>query len=96
MPASCGSYLRMKDDNSNLARACNRWGYENGSFLVGKWGHGHRFHIHQLGLPEFRLFDHSAFLFNRNHWLLYLANRWECDDVNVGVSSGDFWKVFVR
>ena len=26
MPASCGSYLRMNDDNSNLTRACHRWG----------------------------------------------------------------------
>ena len=96
MPASCGSYLRMNDDNSKLASACNKWGFENGRVLVGKWGHGHHFHIHQLGLPELRLFDHPAFLFKRYHWLLYLANRWECDDAYVGVSSGDFWKVFVR
>ena len=54
------------------------------------------FYIHQLGLPENRLFDHSAFVYGHYHWLLHLANRWECDDFKVGVSSGDFWKVFVR
>ena len=95
MPDSCGSYLRMNDDNSNLARACNRWGRENNNHFVGKWGVEY-VDIHQLGLPENRLFDHNAFVLDLYHWLLYLLNRWECDDYNVEVSSGDFWKVFVR
>ena len=96
MPVSCGSYLRMNDDNSHLARACNRWGMENNVYFVGKWGHQRVLYIHQLGLPENRLFDHPAFVYGQYHWVHYLANRWECDDLHVGVSSGDFWKVFVR
>ena len=96
MPVSCGSYLRMNDDNSFLSRVCDRWGWENGNALVGKWGFDRGFDVHQLGLPEKRLFDHPAFVYGKYHWLLYLTNHWYCDDVGVGVSSGDFWKVFVR
>ena len=95
MPVSCGSYFRMNDDNSNLSRVCEHWGKESGNFLVGKWGHDL---TNDLGRPENRLFDHPAFVFPNNHWLLYLMGtaRWECDDYMSGVSSGDFWKVFVR
>ena len=96
MPVSCGSYWRMNDDNSELATACNRWGKENDNHYVGKWGIQRGSYIHQLGLPENRLFDHAAYVFAEYHWLLYLTNHWYCDDVVVGVSSGDFWKVFVR
>ena len=31
-PASCGSYVRMENDNSRLARVCQNW-------ALGKWGH---------------------------------------------------------
>ena len=96
MPVSCGSYLRMNDDNSSLSRACDGWGWENKTFLVGKWGIGLTHYIHQLGLPENRLFDHSAFVHDKYHWLLHLTNRWECDDLKGEVTSGDFWRVFVR
>ena len=97
MPDSCGSYLRMSDDNSNLAKTCNRWGKENNNNFVGKWGIERTSWVRQvLGLPENRLFDHPAYVYGQYHWLLYLTNHWYCDDVVVGVSSGDFWKVFVR
>ena len=85
-PASCGSFAIMNDDNSRLARACKRWGYEKGSYFVNKWGH-------ERG--EDRLYNHAAFVGWGYHWLLG-GSRWECDDFNVGVSSGDFWNVFVR
>ena len=38
MPASCGSFVIMSNDNSRLSRACKDWGYENGSKKIGKWG----------------------------------------------------------
>ena len=43
----------------------------------------------------FRLPTHVPHLYN---WMLRSehVSRWECDDYLVGVSSGDFWKVFVR
>ena len=85
-PASCGSFVIMNDDNSRLARACKRWGYEKGSYFVKKWGH-------EMG--EDRLYNHAAFVGGGYHWLLG-GSRWECDDYSVGVSSGDFWNVFVR
>ena len=88
MPASCGSFLIMNNDNSRLARDCKDWGYEKGTPKVGKWGHER---------DQNRLFDHPAFVWAAYHWLLHEpSGRWECDDYKVGVSRGDFWKVFVR
>ena len=95
MPDSCGSYLRMNDDNSYLSKSCDRWGREGGIYYVGKWGHEYLSHWN-YGQPANRLFDHTAFVGGLYHWLLGLWDRWECDDFRVGVSSGDFWKVFVR
>ena len=89
-PLSCGSYVRMADDNSYLARQCSRWGYNNGAFFVGRWGH---FGLGKQG----RLYDHTALVGYAYHFLTMLdGSRWECDDYKAGVSSGDFWKVFVR
>ena len=87
MPASCGSYVRMNDDNSLLSRVCSSWGYD-GSYQVGKWGHLR---------DQIRLYDHAAFAAGSYHWLIEPGGpRWECDDGNAGVTPGDFWKVFVR
>ena len=88
MPASCGSFVIMSNDNSRLSRACKDWGYENGSNKIGKWGRFDR--------DQNRLYDHTAFVWGTYHWLLDPSGRWECDDFLVGVSRGDFWKIFVR
>ena len=87
MPASCGSFVVMSNDNSRLARVCKDWGYQRGSYKVGKWGHER---------DQNRLYDHPAFVMGAYHWLLEPSRRWECDDASVGVSRGDFWKIFVR
>ena len=87
MPVSCGSFVRMQNDNSKLAGVCEEWGYEKGASKVGKWGHS---------LNENRLYSLPAFVYDAYHWALDYNNRWECDDFSVGVSSGDFWKIFVR
>ena len=81
-PDACGSFVRNKDDNSGLAGACKQWKDQ-------KWG--------QLqSSNEDRLYNHAAYVSGRYHWLLTPGgSRWECDD-SAGVSSGDFWKVFVR
>ncbi|XP_068669916.1 uncharacterized protein [Montipora foliosa] len=80
-PSSCGSFVRMENDNSKLAAACQSW-YE------GKWGDGN---------DENRLYQQIVWWFSKSHWLLYPPhNRWECDDFNKGVSAGDFWKIYVR
>ena len=44
-PASCGSYVRMENDNSRLAGVCQKWGKESGSFEVAKYIHTY---IHTL------------------------------------------------
>ena len=83
-PDACGSLVRMKDDNSRLAGACKQW-------KTKKWG--------IPGTDENRLYDHVAYVGGTYHWLLTPGgSRWECDDTtsSVGVSIGDFWKVYVR
>ena len=87
MPASCGSFVIMSNDNSKLARSCKKRGYEKGSYYINKWGHE---------VDETRLYDHPGFVKSTYHWLLQPGGRFECDDYGTGVSSGDFWKVFVR
>ncbi|KAL9963780.1 hypothetical protein ACROYT_G027320 [Oculina patagonica] len=81
-PDACGSFERMDNDDSLLAGMCHKWYY------VGKWGNGR---------DQERLYDHAVFVAVQYHWLLVEdGSRLECDDYQVGVSSGDFWKVFVR
>ena len=93
-PASCGSYVRMENDNSRLAGVCKKWGLESGSYRVAKWG---------AEFDQARLYDHPAFVQDSYHWALNhkdytggQAKRWECDDFLVGVTTGDFWKIYVR
>ena len=87
-PYACGLFARMEDDNSRFALVCNKWGSENNIDFLGKWGNPFE--------DESRLYSHPAFVHGLYHWLLSpILSRWECDDFNVGVSSGDFWRVFV-
>ena len=91
LPKSCGSYYRLSDDNSMLARECARCGYSQAGYHVGKW--------HHYGYSSStRLFDHAAFVGGKVHWIVSQSDgRWECDDFQGhAVSSGDFWKIFVR
>ena len=80
-PDACGSFVRMENDNSILAGACDQW--RNGD---GKWGKKNR--------DEDRLYVLPAG-FNPYYWSLLKNNR-RCDDNSSRVSTGDFWKVFVR
>ena len=88
-PDACGSFVRMENDNSRLAGVCHQWGYNGMSNDVGKWGHPG---------DQDRLYFASAFVAYLYHWVLTPGgSRWECDDFSdLGLSSGDFWKVFVR
>ena len=63
------------------AGVCKQW-------PNGVWGHP--------AVDQDRLYNLTAFVWGTYHWLLTAGGRCECDDFNVGVSSGDFWKVFVR
>ena len=88
MPASCGSFERMKDDNSHLSRNCARWGRDDeGNYHSGTWSH--------QGMSE--LYDHTAFIVNTHHWVTHPDHhRWDCDDFSNLPSPGDFWRVYVR
>ena len=81
-PASCGWFVRMGSDNSRLAAECENW-------TNRKWS--------LAGEDQARLYNGAAWVASAYHWVLNsYSDRWECDDYGVGVSSGDFWKVFVR
>ena len=93
-PDACGSFVRMEDDNSKLARVCNEWGYNGTKHFIGKWGRAR---------DQDRLFHYAAFSQGSFHWMLDRKNStglaWMCDDSStspLAVSPGDFWKVFVR
>ena len=88
-PDSCGSFVRMENDNSVLSGVCSQWGYNGVSSNIGKWGSGQ---------DQDRLYVFPALKRWANHWVLDpQIRRMECDDSGVGpASSGDFWKVFVR
>lgn len=90
-PEACGSFVRMEDDNSLLAKLCHLWGLENGKYEVGKWGHGQ---------GEDRLYIYPAFRRGLYHWYNNPDNRiHHCDTDYHNIPSltpGDFWKVYVR
>ena len=91
LQASCGSFITMKDDNSYLAQQCHRWGNDGSRHYVGKWGH-----FNKNG--EQWMYDHSAFVAHRYHWVVY-NNVWLCDESRGNVfatSTEDFWKIYVR
>ena len=86
-PKACGSFEKLKGDNSVLASRCVEWGKENGAYRVGKWGHE--------GYKE--LYIYSAFIRGRCHWRTWPGYHiWLCDDVADDLSRGDFWKIYVR
>lgn len=95
-PSSCGSFVRMEDDDSQLAEQCASWGYNEttNTFRVGKWG----------GIPWFgwssdeMMYDHALFISYERHWIIGRAwgGRWECDDSGDPPSPKDFWRIFVR
>ena len=88
-PDACGSFVRMKDDNSTLAGVCDEWGKENSVYYVGKWGYGNN---------QSRLYRYPAFKKSVNQWLISVGNAGKkyCDDDAAELTTGDFWKVFVR
>ena len=87
-PDSCGSYVRMEDDNSELARRCSEWNHGKS----GKWSRSDGGWNNAVQ----RLYNHAAWIEHNYHWDLVYRNHFECDDVKYPPSSGDFWKVFVR
>ena len=85
-PKACGSFVRMNDDNSKLAADCNQWGDK-------QWGYSFKGKRRNLFV---------AVVHGKYRWFLKGSSRWECDDLinndteHFGLSTGDFWRVFVR
>ena len=77
-PPSCGSYVRMENDNSYLGGNCEKW-------KKNKWA------------VQGRLNRPVAFSDDTRRWRLNLHSTvFDCDDHSVGVTAGDFWKIYVR
>ena len=87
-PVSCRSYVRMEDDNSELARRCSEWNHGQS----GKWSRSDR----NWNYSVQRLYNLAAWIYGQHHWNLVGRKPFECDDWGESPSSGDFWKVFVR
>ena len=84
-PKACGSFVRMNDDNSMLAADCNQWRNK-------ECGYSYK------GKNRFRVVASRGIYY----WYL-IGSLWECDDISndksaeyFGLSTGDFWRVFVR
>ena len=84
-PKACGSFVRMNDDNSMLAADCNQWRNK-------EWGYSYK------GKNRFRVVASRG----KYYWYL-IGSLWECDDISndksaeyFGLSTGDFWRVFVH
>ena len=82
-PKVCGSFVRMNDDNSMLAADCNQW-------CNKEWG------CYYKEENRFRVVASRG-----NYYWYLIGSLWECDDVNYHaeyfeLSTGDFWRVFVR
>ena len=83
-PESCGSYVPLIDDNSQLSPNCAKWKWNS-----ARWG--------EQGVGQnHRLINHLAFISGQYHWNTLGTHRWECDDNENNVSAGDYWKIFVR
>ncbi|XP_044166530.1 uncharacterized protein LOC122947183 [Acropora millepora] len=87
-PASCGSFVRMEDDTSTLARRCGDWNLSPS----GKWSRNYGSWNNAVQ----RLYNHAAWIPGHHHWDLVVRKPFECDDISKPQSSGDFWRVFVR
>ena len=90
-PDACGSFVRMEDDNSAMSQVCKEWGGGNSiNTFTNKWGDRNEDY-------EKRLYHQVVLVWYKYHWLLSPeSNRFECDDFNGTVSTGGFWKIYVR
>ena len=59
-PVSCGSYVRMEDDNSELARRCSEWNHGQS----GKWSRTGKNWKNTVQ----RLYNHAVWIYGQYHW----------------------------
>ena len=88
-PDACGSFVRMEDDNSAMSQVCKEWGSNSFNKSTNKWSKAQNY--------EKRLYHHVVRVWFKYHWLISQElKRYECDDFQDNVSTGDFWKIYVR
>ena len=91
LPASCGSFQKMSDDDSRLSVSCSQWGKDEGLYFVGKWGRYRK-------RGKYRLYKNVAFVKSSYYWNAKNGTWW-CDDGGEEIfenSPMDFWKIYVR
>lgn len=95
VPTSCGSFQKMEDDDSELAKYCSWWGKKYSTYRSDTWS--------IVGRRE--LYDVPMFIGGLHHWMTSPdVDRWECDDfhdpkhskLQAPPTQGDFWKIFIR
>ena len=82
LPDFCGSYVRMEDDDSRMAKQCFSATWSSRRVKEEK--------------TVKRVYDHAVQIPGKHFWNLAKRKIFECDDYVASQSSGDFWKVFVR
>ncbi|XP_044168635.1 uncharacterized protein LOC114977100 [Acropora millepora] len=82
LPDFCGSYVRMEDDDSRMAKQC----------FSAQWSSTR---VKEEKTVK-RVYDHAVQIPGKHFWNLAKRKIFECDDYVASQSSGDFWKVFVR
>ena len=82
LPDFCGSYVRMEDDDSRMAKQC----------FSAQWSSRR---VKEEKSVK-RVYDNAVQIPGKHFWNLTKRKNFECDDYAASQSSGDFWKVFVR
>ena len=65
---SCGTYLSLIDDNSQLSPNCAKWKRQS-----ARWSQ-------KCVKGNQRLINHVAFIEGHYHWYTLGTHRWGCDD----------------
>ena len=86
MPAACGSFTRLPDDNSVLSQNCANWGHPT----TNRWGH-------ENNRNDKRLYTRPILWAYKRYFAL-AGTKPSCDDGtnDLGMSLGDIWEFFVR
>ena len=87
-PRACGSFTRLGDDHSILARNCEKWGHPT----EHRWGHSGY-------LKDNRLFSRALLIPWARYYSLIGSLPHACDDdvtKDIAMSLGDLWQIFVR
>lgn len=87
-PRACGSFTRLGDDHSILARNCDKWGHPT----ENRWGHSGY-------LKDNRLFSRALLIPWARYYQFIGSLPHSCDDdvaKDIAMSLGDLWQMFVR